>query len=156
MQKLTRKNALIDILKSNKDALIITSAGYVSRELYHLKDSSKHFYMMGSMGCCIGFAIGIALNSSRKVVAIVGDGEVLMSLGTLILTEELMLDNLTIYILNDGLYQSTGGQKSVGKYIPKCGFNTHMIDIEDKSIPPRIDLMHSSITKRFYNEINGS
>jgi len=151
-----RSRCIKRILELNPNALIISSAGYTSRSLYSAKDSSKHFYMMGSMGCALGFAIGLAINIDREVVVIIGDGELLMSQGTLTLTEYLKPMNLTIYILDNNQYQSTGGQKTISKFLPRCGFNVWTINIDDNSIPPRIPLSPKEIAERFYNEINGS
>jgi thiamine pyrophosphate-dependent acetolactate synthase large subunit-like protein len=155
MKKLSRAEAIKNILKLNKDSLIITSAGYTSRALYNLKDSPKHFYMQGSMGCALGFALGLSINTNKEVVVILGDGEILMSLSTLALTEYLLPTNLSIYVLDNNQYQSTGGQKTISEYIPRCGFNVWTIEIDDDYIPPRIPLKHEDIAERFYYEING-
>jgi len=151
----TRKKSIEKILELNQNSLIISSAGYTSRSLYEVKDAPNHFYMMGSMGCALPFAIGLALNTDKEVVAIIGDGELLMNFSSLIQTENLKLDNLTIYILDNNMYQSTGGQKTISEYIPKCGFNVWTISIEDDHIPPRIPISHKEISERFYEHING-
>ena len=156
MKKCTRQIAIKKILKLNPNALIISSAGYTSRALYNVEDNSKHFYMMGSMGSALPFAMGIALNTDRQVVVIVGDGEILMGYSSLILTEKLKLENLSIYILDNNMYQSTGGQPTCSEFLPRCGFNVCTIEIEDNKIPPRIPLKHKDISRRFYEEINGT
>ena len=156
MKKSSRLHILKHILELNPDAYFITSAGYVSRELYNLHDSSRNFYMMGSLGCAVGFSIGIAMRQPEKeIVVITGDGEILYSLGTLVLTEYLKLHNLTIYILDDNKYKSTGGQQTCSEYIPKVGHNVFTSYIDDDSVPPRIDISPKEIMERFKNEING-
>jgi len=151
----TRHSAIEKILQFNKDAFIISSVGLTSRALYEVKDSPNHFYMMGSMGCALGFAIGLALNTNKEVVAILGDAEIIMGYPTLMLTEYLKLPNLSIYILDNNQHQSTGGQKTISKNLPKCGHNVWTINIKDNHIPKRIPLTHNFISKRFYNAING-
>ncbi|MGV8143349.1 MAG: sulfopyruvate decarboxylase subunit beta, partial [Methanothermobacter sp.] len=42
--------ALEQIANQLEDELVICNIGFPSRELYHVKDSSTHFYMLGSMG----------------------------------------------------------------------------------------------------------
>lgn len=151
----TTKNAIHSIIDLNPDSLIISSAGYISRLLYEINDNPKNFYMMGSMGCTIGFAIGLAMNIDRDVIAIIGDGDAIMGLSSILLTDELKLDNLTIYILDNNQYKSTGGQRTCSKHIPEFGYGIWVIDIEDDDyIPPRIALKPKEIKERFYKEIN--
>ena len=58
------------------DEIVITSAGKISREVYHVKDCSKNFYVQGSMGASLAVGIGIALcKPNQKVIVIAGDGE---------------------------------------------------------------------------------
>lgn len=155
-QLYSRKSAISEILNNNEDALIVASAGYTSRALYSVKDSSKHFYMMGSMGCAVGFGIGIALNTNKNVVVIIGDGEALMSLGSIALYEKLSLDNLSIYILDNNQYQSTGGQPTCSDAKIFRDSSIYKYTIDDDRTPPRIPLKHKDIARRFYNEVNSS
>jgi len=130
----------------------------ISRELYRVCDRPANFYMMGSMGSALGFGIGLALHTNREVLVIAGDGEVLMSLGTLTLMNKLDLPNLTLCILDNNQYQSTGGQKTCSdaiNFTDLCNCSVIKIKKDDKDIPPRIDMKHKDITERFYNEING-
>lgn len=156
---LNRRETIEKILELNENALFITSAGYISRELYNLSDSPRNFYMQGSMGCALGFAMGLAMNIDEEVVVIIGDGELLMSLGSLALSDKLKLKNLSIYILDNNIYESTGGQKTCSDSLRNCrmGHNVWTCYINDVGeIPPRIDMSCKEIAWRFYEAVNYS
>jgi thiamine pyrophosphate-dependent acetolactate synthase large subunit-like protein len=152
-----RIDAIGKIFSEITDELVVCSCGMISREAYMVNDRSKNFYVMGSMGASLGIGIGLALTRPEmKVIVIAGDGEVLMSLGTLVLMNKLKLRNLKLFILDNNCYSSTGGQKTCSdavdfSKIAKC----NVIKVESgKGDAPRIDISHEEITKRFYNAIN--
>ncbi|MEE9176564.1 MAG: thiamine pyrophosphate-binding protein, partial [Thermodesulfobacteriota bacterium] len=49
---------IIHGLISDEDA-VVTTTGKIGRELYALKDSNNHLYVVGSMGCASGIGFGI-------------------------------------------------------------------------------------------------
>ena len=156
---LTAVSSIVEDI-SEKD-IAVSSAGYPSRALYNVKDRDRNFYMMGSLGAALGFAIGIALNRTEKVIAILGDGEALNSLNTFVLVEWLRrrgyLDNLEIHILDSNSYLSTGGQHTCSdaidfSSITKC----KRWKIEKKEDIPRVGIEHIDIKRRFYEAINSS
>jgi len=145
-------------MKDITDEFVITSCGMISREVYAVKDRAENFYVMGSMGASLGIGIGLALNIDRKVLVIVGDGEILMSLGTLVLMNKLKLPNLKLIILDNNCYQSTGGQKSCSDavdFTKICNCTVIKVEGDDGDVP-RIDIPHREVARRFYNAINGS
>lgn len=91
-------------------ALRICNLGFSSRELYHVADAATTFYMLGSMGLASSIALGLALAQPRRVVAIDGDGSVLMNLGTLSSIGRYAGPNFTLVILDNGVHGSTGNQ----------------------------------------------
>ena len=150
---------ILETVKEND--IVVSSAGYPSRALYNVKDRDRNFYMMGSLGAALAFSIGIALNKKDKVIAILGDGEILNSLGTLVLVEWLRkreyLDNLDIHILDSNSYESTGGQNTCSdsvdfNNITKCTIWDTRENVEMK----RVELDPEEITRRFYAAINTS
>jgi thiamine pyrophosphate-dependent acetolactate synthase large subunit-like protein len=73
----------------------------------------QNFYMLGSMGLAIPIALGVALaQPSRHVIALEGDGSLLMQLGCLSTVAMLKPKNLTIILMDNGIYQITGGQST--------------------------------------------
>ncbi len=150
--------AIREIMDTVMDELVVSSAGMISREVYAVRDRPGNFYMMGSMGSCLGFGIGLALNIDREVLVLVGDGEILMSLGTLVLMNKLNLSNLKLFILDNNCYQSTGGQKTCSDavdFTQVCKNNCMVYRVERAgSDVPRVNITHVEIAKRFYDEIN--
>ena len=67
--------------------------------------------MLGSMGLACPIALGVALaQPDRGVIALEGDGSILMSLGCLATIGKVAPRNLTIVIWDNGIYQTTGKQ----------------------------------------------
>ena len=86
-----RINAIKSIMETitEKD-IIVSSCGKISREVFYIKDRPRNFYVMGSMGCALSVGIGVSLaQPNKKVVVIIGDGEALMGLDTLVLLKKL-------------------------------------------------------------------
>jgi len=72
-------------------------------------------YLPSSMGQAVPFALGIALRRpALPVVVLAGDGSMLMNLGCLATVAEAEAPNLRIVVLDNGVYQVTGGQPVVG------------------------------------------
>lgn len=89
---------------------VIFTTGYSSRIARNVKDRANHFYMTGSMGLAASIGTGIALSSGRRVVVIDGDGALAMNPGSLITAGAFAELPLFHIVLDDGLYESTGGQ----------------------------------------------
>lgn len=155
-----RIDAIRRIMSSITDELLISSTGMISREVYAVKDRCRNFYVMGSMGASLGVGIGLALNTDMKVVVLSGDGDILMSLGTLVLMNKLNLPNLKLFILDNNCYQSTGGQKTCSDavdFTKICPRNLKVFTVEsNNNYVPRISIPHREVARRFYNEINCS
>jgi sulfopyruvate decarboxylase subunit beta len=105
-----RIEALKIITGQLKDQLVICNLGFPSRELYHVKDSPTHFYMLGSMGMASSIGLGLSLAQKRKVVVIDGDGSLLMNLGSLVTIYNQNPKNLVLIVLDNECYGSTGSQ----------------------------------------------
>lgn len=116
--EVTREEALRAILPLINDATervaTVSTTGKLSRELYELddQDHSKagRFYMVGSMGCAAGFALGVARGYGKKVVCLDGDGALLMKLGTLATATLSGQKNFHHVVIDNGAHESTGGQ----------------------------------------------
>lgn len=94
-------------------AAVIVTTGKCGRELFTLGDRKQHFYQVGSMGCASAMGLGVALNVSRPVVVLDGDGAALMKLGTLATIGTYAPGNLIHVLLDNGVHDSTGGQATV-------------------------------------------
>jgi thiamine pyrophosphate-dependent acetolactate synthase large subunit-like protein len=70
-------------------------------------------YNPSTMGGAIPLALGLALGQPRRQILVVsGDGSLLMSLGTLVTVVGARATNLTIVVLENRLYEVTGGQRT--------------------------------------------
>jgi len=150
-----RIEAIREIMDSIGDKLVVTSAGMISREVYAVRDRPENFYVMGSMGASLGIGIGLALNTNKKVLVIAGDGEVLMSLGTLVLMNKLELPNLSLVILDNNCYQTTGGQKTCSDAVDFSRIcDCEVIEVEggERKVG-RVGIPHRDIVRRFRNAV---
>jgi phosphonopyruvate decarboxylase len=100
-----------------QSAGIVATTGKTGRELFTLADREQHLYLVGSMGCASGLALGVSLNSRRKVIVLDGDGAALMKLGTLATIGAYAPDHLVHVILDNGVHDSTGGQATVSPLV---------------------------------------
>jgi len=105
-----RIEAIKIIAESLEDELVICNIGFPSRELYAVKDSPTHFYMLGSMGMASSIGLGLALSTKRKVVVFDGDGSILMNMGTLVTIFSQKPENLILLVFDNQCYGSTGSQ----------------------------------------------
>src|SRR3954451_12094011 len=95
---------------SNEEA-VIGGIGNNNFDLWAAGHRPQNFYMLGSMGLAFPIALGVALaQPSRRVFAIEGDGSLLMQLGCLTTIAALAPDNLTMIVMDNGVYQITGAQ----------------------------------------------
>lgn len=94
---------------------VIGGIGNANFDLWASGQRPQNFYMLGSMGLAIPIALGIAIaQSKRHVIALEGDGSLLMQLGCLATVAERAPRNLTIVIWDNGIYQITGSQPTPG------------------------------------------
>ncbi len=97
--------------KLEHDEAVVAGIGNTNFDLLDAGHRPQNFYMLGSMGLAAPIALGVALaQSERNVVALEGDGSILMNLGTLTTIASLAPLNLTVVIWDNGLYQITGMQ----------------------------------------------
>jgi sulfopyruvate decarboxylase subunit beta len=101
---------------SSADLKIVSCLGRISRDMYFFSSDAKRqhcLFNVGAMGSTLPFAIGIALvKYSMKIWAIEGDGSILMNLGGLVTYKRYNPKNLTLFILDNRQYETTGGQVS--------------------------------------------
>lgn len=115
---MARREAIIDIMKSIDDEIVVCNIGFPSRELYDVKDRDKNFYMIGSMGLASSIGLGLALaRPDEDVIVIDGDGSLLMNMGSLATIFANNPRNLTWIVIDNGAYGSTGNQDTYAQEI---------------------------------------
>ena len=111
---LDRRQAVARLLQSRDDTLlVVTGLGSATYDVAAAGDDPRNFYLWGAMGGCVLLALGLALaQPDRSVLAITGDGEMLMGLGGLATVGAQAPDNLAIVVLDNARYGETGMQES--------------------------------------------
>src|SRR4030095_10434693 len=94
-----------------REEAVIAGIGNTNFDLFAAGHRAQNFYMVGSMGLACPIALGVALaQPQRGVIALEGDASILMSLGCLATIAMVKPKNLTVIIMDNGLYQITGKQ----------------------------------------------
>jgi thiamine pyrophosphate-dependent acetolactate synthase large subunit-like protein len=99
------------VAKLKHEEAIIGGIGNSNFDLWASGQRLQNFYMLGSMGLAVPIALGVAIaQPQRHVVALEGDGSLLMQLSCLATVAMRAPKNLTIVIWDNGIYQITGNQ----------------------------------------------
>lgn len=117
-QKPTREEIISCINQSYEDnTVVLATTGKTGRELYECEDKRNNFYMVGSMGCISSVALGLARNTSKRVIAIDGDGALMMRLGNLVTNAFYAPKNMLHILIDNEAHDSTGGQFTVSSNV---------------------------------------
>jgi thiamine pyrophosphate-dependent acetolactate synthase large subunit-like protein len=101
------------VAKLKHDEAVVAGIGNTNFDLFAAGHRPQNFYMLGSMGLACPIALGVALaQPERGVIALEGDGSILMTLGCLATIAAIRPKNLTIVIWDNGIYQITGKQRA--------------------------------------------
>jgi phosphonopyruvate decarboxylase len=99
------------------DDIVVAADGAISREAFRALDRPRTFYMLGSMGQVASIALGLAMTRPERVIALDGDGNLLMGFGGLALVGAIKPTNLYHLVLDNGCYATTGGQPAVSRQV---------------------------------------
>ncbi len=109
MNRFDLTKRLVATLKN--DEAVIGGIGNANFDLWASGQRPQNFYMLGSMGLTIPIAFGVAMaQPQRHVIALEGDGSLLMQVGCLATVAMRAPKNLTMVIWDNGIYQITGNQ----------------------------------------------
>ena len=148
--KLNKEFFLKTLLENlEKKTKIISSTGYNSRELMHLREkyklkNSKDFYMVGGMGHTSSVALGYSLTNKSKTICIDGDGSFLMHLGSIKTAATFANKNFKYILLNNNSHDSVGGQSTYANNIDfkqfskSLGFKNFYCIKDDKNLKKNI------------------
>jgi sulfopyruvate decarboxylase subunit beta len=111
---MTHREALEVLAARRGEHLVLTTHGSVDLWV-SLSDTPLDFsYMPASMGQGPALGLGLALAQSRHgVVVVCGDGHLLMNLGCLVTLADSPA-NLFLIVVDNGVYEVTGGQAVPG------------------------------------------
>ena len=142
MTSLDRKIVIPRLIGDINRFLIISGLAGPAKDIGFLtRESPNTFLFGGAMGGALPTSLGLAVSQpSKRVLCVSGDGDVLMSMGSLATIATLKPKNLTIICIDNALYQETGGQKShtglgvdLAKVAEGCGFPlVHSVSNEEE------------------------
>jgi sulfopyruvate decarboxylase subunit beta len=96
-----------------QDEIVVTTMG-AAREWPKLSGHPLDFhYLPSAMGQAPALGLGLALaKPARQVWVLNGDGAMLMNLGALVTIVGSGAQNITLVVLDNGIYEVTGGQQT--------------------------------------------
>ena len=112
-RSLQRRDVVGALLRQRGDALVVASLGNPCYDVMAQGDRPDNFYVWGAMGGTVPLALGLALaQPGRRVLAVVGDGEMMMGLGSLATVAVQRPRNLSIVVVDNEHYAETGMQRA--------------------------------------------
>ena len=135
-------SAVLDVF--GKDAIYLATTGRATRELHeqimiHGFSHEIEFLNVGAMGHLSSIGLGLAVGvPNKKIVVFDGDAAAVMHMGSLATNGRYQPKNLIHIVLNNGVNESVGGQKSSGQVInltaiaKGCGYETIPAFVESK------------------------
>ena len=110
---LHRRDVVTELVRDRADLLVIAGLGAPNWDVSAAGDHANNFPLWGAMGAAAMIGLGLALaQPKRKVLVITGDGEMLMSIGSLATIAVERPPNLTIAVLDNERFGETGMQKT--------------------------------------------
>lgn len=110
---LDRREAVARLLVDRGDLLVVTGLGSASYDAMAAGDHDNNFYLWAAMGSASTVGLGLArAKPDRSVLVITGDGELMMNMGALATIAVAAPANLTIAVVDNGLFGETGLQES--------------------------------------------
>jgi thiamine pyrophosphate-dependent acetolactate synthase large subunit-like protein len=140
--KIARRPFVAELLRHRGNALIVTGLGSPTWDCFAAGDSPEYLYSWGGMGLAVATALGLALaQPGRRVVAITGDGEIMMGLGSLAVVGDQAPKNLAVLVLDNEKFGETGrqrgltaGRTDITAVAKGCGFRATMTVTEQGAV----------------------
>lgn len=111
--RLDRRAAVARLLRDRGEAVVVSGLGAPTWDVAALGDHPRNFPLWGAMGGCVPMALGLALaRPDTPVIAVTGDGEMMMGLGSLAVVAQQAPPNLAVIVLDNGEYGETGAQRA--------------------------------------------
>jgi len=109
-----RREAVPQILGDHRDFLIVTGLAGAAQDIAGSTSEAPNTFMLGgAMGGATMMGAGLALaRPDRRVLVVTGDGDLLMSLGSLATIGALAISNLAILCIDNERYGETGNQQT--------------------------------------------
>jgi thiamine pyrophosphate-dependent acetolactate synthase large subunit-like protein len=96
---------------ADDDLLVISGLGSSTWDITEAGDRPLNLPLWGAMGAPVAMGLGLAMaQPGKRVLVITGDGDMLMSLGSLATVATQQPDNLAIVVLDNETFGETGNQ----------------------------------------------
>ncbi len=107
-----RRRFVQKILGNRKDNLrVVSGLGTSTWDLMSSGDDTRNFGFIGAMGQAAPFSLGLSIaQPNKRVLLFTGDGDMLMSLGTMATIANHPMPNLTVLVMDNESYVETGSQ----------------------------------------------
>ena len=91
------------------DELVVTGIGSQTAFWFESKHRPENLYLRGPMGLAPAVGLGVALaHPARQVIAIEGDGSIMMALSSLAAVAHTRPDNFILICVDNGTYEAAG------------------------------------------------
>ncbi|MDX2158617.1 MAG: thiamine pyrophosphate-dependent enzyme [Hyphomicrobiaceae bacterium] len=120
--KLQRRPFVAELMKHRGSGLVVTGLGSPTWDLFAAGDRPDNLYSWGGMGLAVPTALGLAMaQPGRRVLALTGDGEMMMGIGSLGVVADQAPANLAILVLDNETFSETGRQRGLtGSRVDLC------------------------------------
>ncbi|HEX2514427.1 MAG TPA: thiamine pyrophosphate-dependent enzyme [Chloroflexota bacterium] len=109
--RMRRQECVGALVGALREELVVTGLGYAAFDVYAAGDRARNFYLSGALGSAAAVAFGLAAaRPADRVVCVDGEGSLLANLGVLATIGRYGPPNLTCVILDNEMFQITGGQ----------------------------------------------
>ena len=98
-----RRDFVNKLLEDRKENLrVVSGIGTSTWDLMSTGDEKNNFGFIGAMGQALPFALGLSIaQPNKKILLITGDGDTLMSLGSMATIANHPVSNLTVIVLDN-------------------------------------------------------
>jgi phosphonopyruvate decarboxylase len=147
--KIERRPFVADLLKRRDGALVVCGLGSPTWDCFAAGDSPDYLYSWGGMGLAVPTALGLALaQPARRVLALTGDGEMLMGIGSLAVVGDQAPANLAVLVLDNERFGETGrqrgltaGRTDIAAVAKAVGFREALTVTEQGAVPELAELL---------------
>ncbi len=109
--RLLRRPLVARILAERGAALVVSGLGGPTYDVAAAGDRPDNVYLWGAMGLAVMSGLGVAMaRPERRVLAVTGDGEMMMGIGSLAIVAAVAPRNLAILVLDNKSFGETGRQ----------------------------------------------
>ncbi len=137
------------LAKRVDDDLVVTNLGSVAREWFNLNDRDGNLYRP-YMGHPTPLALGLALAlPERRVIAIDGDGSMLMGLTVLPVLGSQSPSNLVVIVIDNETYEATGGPASLTASGVNLSGMAHAAGVPNTWLVRDLDAFETAIDEAF-------